>query len=155
MLRLLLLVLSAVTLAAAEPPFSLIGSSINSKEAQEYLSPMLRDRMTTRYGDTTHFSYKSKGLELAFGTNGIVTRVWCHAGGDGFTQFKGHLPACLTFSMTRADVERLLGVPDRAGGGGHNVNFWADYPDQKLMVTYASLSVTNRAAKISHIAVRQ
>jgi hypothetical protein len=87
-------------------------------------------------GNYLFYSWKSKGLSLGF-HHAKLTAVHMYAEGeDGFNQYKGSLPASLSFADTRGDVEAKLGVPDRSNSAGGRC--WVEYKRRGVSITFDS-----------------
>lgn len=98
---------------------------------------------------------KSKGVELHLGgTKGTVLHIILFAqGADGYSQYQGELPYGLSWSDTRAEVERKLGSGKSVGQG--NLLYSVLYEDLGLEVQYDTPSTEDLSARIYYIVIKQ
>jgi hypothetical protein len=84
--------------------------------------------------------------------HGAITSIFFYADrADGFSAFSGELPGGLTWSDTRADVERKLGAPQVSGGNGA-IPFWSGFQGG-VSVTYRDTSTTAQDNPLHHVAL--
>ncbi|MDP2326118.1 MAG: hypothetical protein Q8N51_19110 [Gammaproteobacteria bacterium] len=95
----------------------LLGLKLDSASVRELLSE-LPPAVVTTVEDDTYFAFRREGLALLFGKDKDLEAVFYYpAARDGYSEFKGQLPAGLRFNLNRKGVQDLLGLPERSGGG--------------------------------------
>jgi hypothetical protein len=164
-MKIIILLLSLVVAGNAQSPSSdttkllaLLGKDIRAKDAQVFLDSIGSAPKIDRYeaseyqgkkiAATSYYSFQDKGLSIRLDERGFITSIFFYAEGvDGFRQFRGFLPYGLEFTMTRADVEKTVGIAASYGGGGV-INLWAKYPAKKMSITYDSKAQTDRKVRM-------
>ncbi len=101
--------------AALEYLLRIVGQPASGVDAVELIR-----RYSMTEDDTTsagaYWEAPDAGIALLV-DNGIVESIFLHAEGkDGFAQYQGHLPECITFRLSRERVRASLGAPDKASG---------------------------------------
>lgn len=130
--------------------FDLIGLSVKSAEAQEFIKSAGRYE-ESRYDDSYYYVFKKKGIELLMTLGDTVDAVFVYArGADGYRKYKGELPYGLRLDLRRAEVEQLLGVPDYTGGNSV-IPYYSGWDEKGIGVTYQSLDTLDMQNRIHHI----
>ena len=66
-------------------------------------------------GDSLYYNYHYDGMSLLF-KKGHLSAVFLYAEGkEGFRQFTGQMPYKLGFTMTKSEIDKLLGAPTKKG----------------------------------------
>lgn len=130
--------------------FGLIGMSVKSAEAQEFVKSAGRYK-ESRFDDSYYYMFRKKGIELLMTLGDTVDAVFVYArGADGYRKYKGELPYGLHLDLRRAEVEQLLGVPDYTGGNSV-IPYYSGWDEKGIGVTYQSLDTLDMQNRIHHI----
>lgn len=94
--------------------------------------------------------YRRSGVSFSFDARCKLDAADLYSGGaDGRSQYRGPLPAGISFSKSRAEIESVLGSPQRAAEGKRYgkacFRARANYPG--MQITYRTLSSADRRAK--------
>jgi hypothetical protein len=131
----------------------LLGKKFKSKEVQAFLKTLPGKIEVAKFQECYFHSSRDGGISLRFDTKDVLTTIFLYAeGAEQFKQYSGELPNGLTFALTRAEIEKKLGKPDKSGGAGV-IEYWVSYPMLGIGVTYRSKSTTDLNNKIRHISV--
>jgi hypothetical protein len=107
------------------------------------------------FGVAFYHTWKDKGLQLCFNNKNKLIGIHLFAANqDGFEEYKGTLPGKLQFEHSRKLVEKTLGKPDEAGGGGV-INYWVYYKKYNIIITYRSKDENNLETRIAHVTMIQ
>ena len=144
---------------AADPPpglrngkelFALLGSSFASPGVMSAIEGFPGLPRMHNANDLIFVNSYETGLSISFiAQKATIGAIHLYAeGSDGFHQYRGSLPAGLTFSMTRGEVEAKLGRPNVVGA------YSGSYPRLGLWITYAwhdPKDDANPASPIEHL----
>jgi hypothetical protein len=133
----------------------LLGKNRDSPEVKRFQEMVGEKAEESEFesGKFFFYSWKSKGLSLSF-VSGKLEVVFMYAeGADGFKQYQGELPAKLSFTDTRSEVEKKLGKPEVSGGDGV-IPFWVVYPSEGVLVGYVSKDTKDQKNRIHHLGLR-
>lgn len=85
--------------------------------SKEFIGIRLPD--IERIEDQSYLSIHDRGVSFVFPDNRTIGAVQLHSQGhEGFSGYADALPAGLSFNMSREEVQKLLGKPDRSGEEG-------------------------------------
>lgn len=69
-----------------------------------------------------YLSSMTQGIQLQLDTRGEIQTIFLHgAGKDDFSQYGGVLGHGLSFASSRAEIEAVLGAPDRGASPGRTL----------------------------------
>jgi hypothetical protein len=134
---------------------NLLGRDRRSPEIERFSKTLAEKPKVSEYdsGKTVYYSWKSKGISLAFEASKL-RKIYLYAEGtDGFSQYQGELPDKLTFADTREIVEAKLGKPEDSGGDGI-IEFWVSYGSKGISLTYVSKDTNDLKHRIREIGLR-
>jgi thiol-disulfide isomerase/thioredoxin len=121
---------------------NILGKHQDSKELQGFRAQMGEAPEVKKFDnyEISFQSWKSKGLSLSFNGKGMLTCIGLYSeNSDDYQAYKGALPGNLSWSDTRADVQRKFGKPDSVTPGvGKSINLMDNYDTQGVTVDYHS-----------------
>lgn len=130
---------------------ALIGRDHLSQEMRAFRKIVGRDCEASYFEDCFYHIWKDRGIDLSFDDRNACQAVFFYAEkADDHRQYKGELPGALSFEHTRADVEKLLGAPDKSGGDGV-ISYWCSWHELGISVTYVSKDTKDMENKIHHV----
>lgn len=133
----------SLSLSAQQPLISLLGSPMDSKEVQDWLggtAGCVADDASAN--EVAMYSCQEKGIQVE-AENGNLTWIMVFADGAEYEEmewagYEGELPYGLKMTMTRDEVESVLGKPKKMEG--FSESFYngkkARYPDQNITIYY-------------------
>lgn len=134
---------------------SMIGKDIRGAEIQEWLSEVEDSPEISRFDDVFFYSYKRYGISLRFDVEEKLSGIFLYSeGADDYRQYQGELPFKLSFTLTRKEIEDILGKPNKSGGRG-NIKYWVIYPSKGITITYNDKSIDNLNARIYTLGIRE
>lgn len=145
--------------AEALPAFeTFAGKSVESEAVRAFIASRedLECVMTIACpgGTRSTYVFRDLGVELACDGKQIVSIVRYHGEGcPGFAAFAGDLPCGLSFSMTRRDVEAIIGRGKVLSPAGAD-RLWIEYPSRRLVVVYDTADRRDRAARMREVHLR-
>ena len=123
--------------------FDILGKHVSSPEATAALArypklaPQVED--VEPDDDVRYLRSRSDGLLIKLSADGEILAIFLMGEGrEGFSQFRGELPAKLTFASQPPEVLKALGAPaynrppGKAGGFAHGELFRFDRPGHSL-----------------------
>ena len=130
----------------------LLGKNRQSPEVGRFREVMVEEPEEAEFDSDRAFFYiwKSKGISLRFEAGKLVTIHLYAQGADGYEQYLGDLPANLSFTDVRAEVEMKLGNPSLSGGAGV-APYWSEFQNQGVQVGYFSEDTEDLRNRIHHI----
>jgi hypothetical protein len=105
-----------------------------------------------------YYLYKKKGISFKFdnmqGGLMLTEILLYNQDADNFNKYSLALPENISFSESRADIEKKIGQPIKSGGEG-KIPFWASYSHLGFVITYKSESMTDMDNKIFLISIKK
>jgi len=146
--------------ASDHPPWKLIGKSLDDFDVKAYLSQSnsVPDREDAP-GYGVFVSLNSDGVELSADTDRIITTVIIYSARSGqYERYTGPMPRSLSWDMTKARVEDLVGKPAKESFArnpmtGHN-ELYAEYPALDMYVNYLARSDSDMRAQPIDIRIK-
>lgn len=134
----------------------LCGKSFDSVQVKNYMKALGENPEIYNSTDSIYYSYKDKGVSVMFERRdgGLFLRAvfLYNTGADKFSRYLLALPEKLSFDDTRAVVEEKLGLPDSSGGNG-SINYWVNYSNFGLGITYDSKAQFDKTILMHHISI--
>lgn len=99
-------------------PEQLLGKPWLASEVQAFVTSFPSEAKVTTIEDRTYHEFREAGFTITTNQGGRVIGLHLYSiGREGFHGFAGGLPAGLTMTATKTEVNERLGRPDRTGGG--------------------------------------
>jgi hypothetical protein len=141
-------------------PWRLIGKTFDDAEVKAYISQSNSTPERNEYEDYGVFICLHRdGVELSANTSGVISNVILHASQSGeYDKYSGPLPLGLSWEMSRAEVEKIIGPPAdhtyfrNSKQGWHE--FYAHHPELDLTVTFVAKSETDMQARLLDLRVK-
>jgi len=127
---------------ASLAPWQLIGSQLEDPAVKAYVSELPGSPEREEFPDYGVFlSFYKEGIELSADTTGkLMTVIIYGPGADRYDVYSGPMPRSLAWTMSRSDVENVIGQPtdqsfSRNSATGHH-EFYAEYPSLGMYLNY-------------------
>lgn len=127
-------------------------TSKTNKELCELIELLGPDFDLSKFPDSYYQVYKKLGIELVFNKQHYFERIIIHQKSKECLKF--HFPFGLNLDLKRSDVERILGIPERSGGGSKRMNCWVGYPEKGIFIDYQTKNQNNNTATIAYISLK-
>lgn len=131
---------------------ALLGKDHFSDEMQQFREKLKGTpvaKYSTYLGKCFYHSWNAEGVSLRFNGENQLECIYLYADGmDGFKEYKGELPAGLSFADNADAVEKKLGRPAEVLGGC-GVHCWREYPAKGLAVTFQTKDCEDRKARVA------
>jgi hypothetical protein len=97
----------------SDPLSKLLGQTFASKEAQAFIATLPGPPEVEKAPDSTIYDYPAGGVSVSVAPNtDRIFMIVFYGGGKSHAEYAGALPEGLRFSMTRPEVQKLLGPPE-------------------------------------------
>jgi hypothetical protein len=148
------------TNATSFRPWRLVGKTFDDAEVKAFISQSNSTPERSEYKDYGVFICLHRdGVELSANTSGVIGNVILYASqSDEYDKYTGPLPRGLSWEMSRAEVEKIIGPPAdhiffRNSEKGW-YEFYANYPELDLHLTYVAKSETHMQARLLDMRVK-
>ena len=160
LITILNILLFSCSMKATNKLLDLIDQDISSKIVQNFLYELGSDYIIKRYENTEfedsyHYIYKTKGIELSFDKDDKLKCIFIYSeSSSNNRQYQNELPFNINFTDTRAEIENNIGLPNNKGGGGF-INYYCDWDNLGISITYKSKNEYDMNNKIHHITINK
>lgn len=145
-------------MSLTEKLIALLGESKSSPAFTEVLNDLGKAGDWDDHKGHAYLNFRESGVSLSYEKRtGSFQSIFLYGNGrDGFSEYRGLLPAGLTFHNTREEVHHKLGEPVRSGpgpevdttwdlfqSGDHTVHFEFGADGQPSLITFEMEEVEN------------
>lgn len=104
--------------------------------------------------DTFYLTNSDKGIELVISEEKLVTTIHLFSGEDGeYGPFNDDMPFNLSFSMSKEDLRKFFGNPERTGGGHNALYIGYVDPWEKFYLNPYTIHVVYKKGSIAKISL--
>jgi hypothetical protein len=136
------------------PLAQLLGKGINSLEMEAFRTAIADDPAEDQFdAKIAYHSWAGHGLVFEFHNGKLVFIFLCAEGFEGCDEYRGELPLGLSFTDTRADVERKLGKPDIVDNVEGILPVFARYTSKGIKVGFTSKDLNDMSNRIESVGI--
>ncbi|GEM_PF-6421391 len=104
--------------------------------------------------NTFYLTNPKKGIELVISEEKLVTTIHLFSGQEnGYSLFNEKMPFNLSFSMSKEDLRKLFGKPNRVGGGHNALYLGYVDPWEKFYLSPYTIHVVYKNERIAKISI--